>query len=106
MARIELTRELALAAGWDEANRSMRAAGRRAWNEEDAGIAAAEFNRLWPLCPHKVEPGECWLCDSQVDLIEGNKTVQRPLHVRDVTFKKAPRSRAEAAQNLTLNLGD
>jgi DNA modification methylase len=38
------------------------------------------------------------------DLIEGNKNVQRPLHVRDVTFKKAPRSRADAATNLTLNL--
>jgi hypothetical protein len=40
------------------------------------------------------------------DLLEGNKNVQRPLHVREVTFKKAPRSRPEAAQNLTLNLGD
>ncbi len=40
------------------------------------------------------------------DLLEGNKNVQRPLHVRDVTFKKAPRSRADAAQNLTLNLTD
>lgn len=40
------------------------------------------------------------------DLLEGNKTVQRPLHVREVTFKKAPRSRPEAAQNLSLNLGD
>jgi hypothetical protein len=39
------------------------------------------------------------------DLIEGNKNVQRPLHVRDVTFRKAPRSRPTAAQNLTLNLG-
>jgi site-specific DNA-methyltransferase (adenine-specific) len=38
------------------------------------------------------------------DLIEGNKSVQRPLHVRDVTFRKAPRSRPTAAQNLTLNL--
>jgi site-specific DNA-methyltransferase (adenine-specific) len=38
------------------------------------------------------------------DLIEGNKNVQRPLHVRDVTFKKAPRTRPDAAQNLTLNL--
>jgi DNA modification methylase len=37
------------------------------------------------------------------DLIEGNKNVERPL-TRDTTFKKAPRSRAEAAQNLTLDL--
>jgi hypothetical protein len=38
------------------------------------------------------------------DLIEGNKNVQRPLHVREVTFKKAPRARPDAAQNLSLNL--
>jgi site-specific DNA-methyltransferase (adenine-specific) len=38
------------------------------------------------------------------DLLEGNKRVERPMHVRDVTFKKAPRSRADAAQNLSLNL--
>ncbi len=40
------------------------------------------------------------------DLLEGNKNVQRPLHVREVTFKKAPRSRPEAAQNLSLNLSN
>jgi len=39
------------------------------------------------------------------DLIEGNKSLQRPLHVRDVTFKKAPRSRPAAAENLSLPLG-
>lgn len=39
------------------------------------------------------------------DLLEGSKQVERPLHVRDVTFRKAPRSRAEAATNLTLDLG-
>jgi DNA modification methylase len=37
-------------------------------------------------------------------LLEGNKNVQRPLHVREVTFKKAPRSRSDAATNLSLNL--
>jgi SAM-dependent methyltransferase len=37
------------------------------------------------------------------DLIEGKKNVQRPL-TRDTTFRKAPRSRNEAAQNLTLDL--
>jgi hypothetical protein len=40
------------------------------------------------------------------DLLEGTKRVQRPLHVREVTFKKAPRSRPDAAENLTLNLGE
>ncbi len=39
-------------------------------------------------------------------LLTGTQRLQRPLHVRDVTFRKAPRSRAEAAQNLTLNLTD
>jgi hypothetical protein len=38
------------------------------------------------------------------ELLEGTKSVQRPLHVRDVTFKKAPRSRSPQAENLTLNL--
>lgn len=37
-------------------------------------------------------------------LLEGTQRVERPLHVRDVTFRKAPRSRPEAARNLTLNL--
>jgi hypothetical protein len=39
------------------------------------------------------------------DLLDG-KMVQRPLHVRDTTFKKAPRSRAAASENLTLDLTD
>jgi DNA modification methylase len=37
-------------------------------------------------------------------LLEGTQHLQRPLHVREVTFKKAPRSRPEAAQNLSLSL--
>jgi site-specific DNA-methyltransferase (adenine-specific) len=39
-------------------------------------------------------------------LLEGTQRLQRPLHVRDVTFKKAPRSRPEVATNLTLALSD
>jgi DNA modification methylase len=39
-------------------------------------------------------------------LLNGTQRLQRPLHVRDVTFKKAPRSRAEAPINLSLNLVD
>jgi site-specific DNA-methyltransferase (adenine-specific) len=38
------------------------------------------------------------------DLLEGTRTVQRPLHVRDTTFRKAPRNRPEAATNLPLPL--
>ncbi|WP_263366791.1 DNA methyltransferase [Edaphobacter bradus] len=37
-------------------------------------------------------------------LLEGTQRLERPLHVREVTFKKAPRSRPEVAANLTLNL--
>lgn len=37
-------------------------------------------------------------------LLEGTQHLQRPLHVRDVTFRKAPRSRPDAATNLTLKL--
>jgi hypothetical protein len=44
-----LTRELAHAAGRDAANRHMRAAGRKVWNEEDFNVAIREFTRLWPL---------------------------------------------------------
>ncbi|HZL50875.1 MAG TPA: hypothetical protein VFC37_07990 [Terracidiphilus sp.] len=54
-----LTREIAQAAGWDAANRAMRAGGRKAWSEEDANIAWREFGRLWPLCTHKVERDCC-----------------------------------------------
>lgn len=39
------------------------------------------------------------------DLIEGGKKVQRPMHVRDVTFRQAPRSRGQKASNLSLDLG-
>jgi DNA modification methylase len=37
-------------------------------------------------------------------LLEGTQRLERPLHVRDVTFKAAPRHRPEPARNLTLNL--
>ena len=37
-------------------------------------------------------------------LLDGTERLERPLHVRDVTFRKAPRARASAATNLMLNL--
>jgi hypothetical protein len=40
------------------------------------------------------------------ELLEGTKSVQRPLHVRDTTFRRAPRSRPTPAENLSLNLTD
>jgi DNA modification methylase len=39
-------------------------------------------------------------------LLEGTEHLQRPLHVRDVTFKKAPKSRQAAAENLSLALSN
>lgn len=42
------TPQLALAAGQDAGNRSMQAAGRFAWSEEDWNAAAEVTNRLWP----------------------------------------------------------
>lgn len=43
------TRDLAWAAAFDAANRHMRANGRKVWNEDDANVHTAEFNRLYPL---------------------------------------------------------
>lgn len=45
---IRPTREIAMAAAQDEGNRSARATGRAAWNEEDWLAACAVFNRLYP----------------------------------------------------------
>lgn len=50
MARKQmLTPEVAHAAGWDAGNRSMRAAGRTRWSEDDWNTAARETNRLMAL---------------------------------------------------------
>jgi hypothetical protein len=38
--------DIAFAASWDEGNRSMRKAGRIAWNEDDSAAACREFERL------------------------------------------------------------
>lgn len=35
------------ASGWDEGNRSMRAAGRTTWSEEDYHAACAQTDRLF-----------------------------------------------------------
>jgi hypothetical protein len=37
-------------------------------------------------------------------LMNGTQKLQRPLHVRDITFKAAPRHRPKAATNLSLEL--
>jgi hypothetical protein len=43
---IAMTYELAHAAGWDAANRSMRKAGRTVWNKDDYDVACETMNRL------------------------------------------------------------
>ena len=45
---ITMTPELAFAAGRDAGDRSMRAAGRTIWNEDDWNAASAEYKRLLP----------------------------------------------------------
>ena len=67
MARIRMDRELAQRASWDAANNSMRAGGRKAWNREDSLAALREFERLWPDCPHGVEPQNCCYCFTTLD---------------------------------------
>jgi len=48
-ARAEQYRyDLAHAASRDAGNRSMRAAGRSKWNQDDYNVACAEFDRLMP----------------------------------------------------------
>jgi hypothetical protein len=48
------TPAIAVAAGQDAGNRSMRAAGRTAWNEDDWNAAAAVSDRLFALIPAPV----------------------------------------------------
>ena len=47
---MRMTYGIAYSLGLDAANRQMQQAGRRAWNEEDAELAAATLNRHFPLC--------------------------------------------------------
>jgi len=48
MTKITITREIARVAAMDAGDRSMRQAGRTAWNREDYNVMIEEFNRLWP----------------------------------------------------------
>jgi hypothetical protein len=62
MPLFKMTRELAGAAGMDAGNRSMRAAGRTAWNDDDLEAARVELMRVYPYCPHGCWPENCILC--------------------------------------------
>ena len=48
MKRPALTYEMAHAAAMDAATRAMRAAGRKAWNQDDYDIFCREFAHLYP----------------------------------------------------------
>ena len=50
-AHLTLTYRLAMAAGMDAGCRSMRRAGRKAWNEEDRSEACRTVDALIPLLP-------------------------------------------------------
>ena len=56
-----MTYRIAHSAGMDAANRQMRAAGRTAWNEEDAALAAAILHKCFPPCAEHpgLEPELC-----------------------------------------------
>lgn len=46
---MNITYEIAQAAGTDKANHRMRKAGRKAWNRADYNAAVREMNRLLPI---------------------------------------------------------
>ena len=45
-----MTYRIAYSLGLDAANRQMQRAGRTAWNEDDANLAAHTLNWHFPLC--------------------------------------------------------
>ncbi len=47
---MKMTIHIARAAAQDAANKQMRMAGRKAWNEDDFNIAAETFASLAALC--------------------------------------------------------
>lgn len=48
MSKPETTYGLAMAAGHDAGNRSMREGGRTVWAVKDWNVACETFERLWP----------------------------------------------------------
>ena len=58
MSYITLTYDLAMAAGRDAGNRSMRAAGRTKWSAEDYDAMIARVDRLALALYHGHHPGE------------------------------------------------
>lgn len=78
MPPIRITRELAFAASLDAGNCAMSADQRDTWTEQDAHVAARAFNKLWPRCPHGIDPEElCYFCD-QDDISPGHPHSSKP----------------------------
>ena len=59
MRKPALTYENAHVAGWDAGNRSMRAAGRTAWNEVDWATACAAMARMSVTAEGRKEENRC-----------------------------------------------
>ena len=58
---MRMTYKIAYSIGLDAANRQMHSAGRTAWNEGDATLAARTLNQHFPLCAEHpgVQPEVC-----------------------------------------------
>jgi hypothetical protein len=71
MTRPALTYKLAHATGWDAGKRSMRAAGRIAWNEADWSMACAAMARLMAITGGRKENNmiteKCNDCDKRFE---------------------------------------
>jgi len=64
---IRITRALAFAASLDAGNRAMSSARRKSWNEQDQSAARQAFDKLWPRCPHLIDPENvCYFCDQDI----------------------------------------
>jgi hypothetical protein len=61
-----ITYEIAMAAGRDAGNRSMKAAGRAKWNEEDWDAACAETERLAALITCRGPGGREGMAEEEV----------------------------------------
>jgi len=56
----------------------MSADQRDTWTEQDVSAAAQTFNKLWPQCPHGIDPEElCYICD-QDNIPTGHPLSNKP----------------------------
>jgi hypothetical protein len=69
--------QIARAAATDAGNRSMRAAGRTAWDATDYDVAVLEYNRL-KFAQHQADDPHC-TCNDCMDVFEGRTIEPAPL---------------------------